>query len=55
MKTPTREVSYIDWEDSQGNCGTSYAIILEADSREEAERELVELKGAHIMKDNQAR
>jgi hypothetical protein len=38
------KVEYLEWEDSQGNCSTSYAIILEADSKEEAERELVELK-----------
>ena len=31
------KVEYLDWEDSQGNCGTSYAIILEAESKEEAE------------------
>jgi len=34
------KVSYIDWEDGEGNCGTSYAIILEAESKEEAEVEL---------------
>ena len=33
----TRKVSYIDWQDDEGNCGTSYAIILEAESKEEAE------------------
>ncbi len=36
----TRKVSYIDWQDDEGNCGTSYAIILEAESKEEAEVEL---------------
>ena len=34
------KVEYLDWEDSEGNCGTSYAIILEAESKEEAEVEL---------------
>jgi len=36
----TYKVSYIDWQDDEGNCGTSYAIILEAESKEEAEVEL---------------
>jgi hypothetical protein len=36
----TLKVSYIDWQDDEGNCGTSYAIILEAKSKEEAEVEL---------------
>jgi hypothetical protein len=36
----TLKVSYIDWQDDEGNCGTSYAIILEAESKEEAEVEL---------------
>jgi hypothetical protein len=39
----TRKVSYIDWQDDEGNCGTSYAIILEAESKEEAEVELSSL------------
>ncbi len=53
------KVSYIDWQDDEGNCGTSYAIILEAESKEEAEVELSALtnnkqqptarQGAHIM------
>ena len=36
------EVSYIDWQDDEGNCGTSYAIILEAESKEEAEGKIKE-------------
>ena len=37
------KVSYLDWEDGEGNCGTSYAIILEAETKEEAEVELSSL------------
>jgi hypothetical protein len=44
-----RKVSYIDWQDDEGNCGTSYAIILEAESKEEAEVEL-----SALTNDNQA-
>ena len=36
------KVSYIDWQDDEGNCGTSYAIILEAESKEEAEGKMKE-------------
>ena len=36
------KVSYIDWQDDEGNCGTSYAIILEAESKEEAEGKIKE-------------
>ena len=36
------KVSYIDWQDNEGNCGTSYAIILEAESKEEAEGKIKE-------------
>jgi len=52
----TLKVSYIDWQDDEGNCGTSYAIILEAESKEEAEVELSALTNnnyqpsrAHIL------
>ena len=44
-----RKVSYIDWQDDEGNCGTSHAIILEAESKEEAEVEL-----SALTNDNQA-
>lgn len=33
------EVQYIDWSDAEGNAGTSFAIILNASSRVEAEEE----------------
>ena len=36
------KVSYIDWQDDEGNCGTSYSIILEAESKEEAEGKIKE-------------
>ena len=36
------KVSYIDWQDDEGNCGTSYAIILEAESKKEAEGKIKE-------------
>jgi hypothetical protein len=38
------KITYIDWEDNEGNMGTSFAIILEAESRAEAVKEYERIK-----------
>jgi hypothetical protein len=38
------KITYIDWEDAEGNMGTSFAIILKAESKEDAVREYDRIK-----------
>ncbi len=39
-----QKVKYIDWTDDLGNMGTSFVIMLEAESIEEAFREYEDIK-----------
>tara|TARA_R110000744_G_scaffold55936_3_gene118085 strand:+ start:435 stop:611 length:177 start_codon:yes stop_codon:yes gene_type:complete len=37
------KVDYVDWEDGDGNIGTSFVVVLKACTRDEAEAELEKL------------